>query len=246
MAPWLALLGWALAAITSAALVALARGRTRRARLIGDAAHELSGPLTAARLGLRSLTLMGGAPAERAKAVEHELRRACRALGDLRTAPAGIRAAEQLEEVDVAELVGEVASVWQPVASALGAELRVRGPAQSVTVRGDRDRLARACANLVANALEHGGNAVELRWRVGAGRVWLEVADDGPGLPARALVPGGRGPIGTRRGRGDARGRGLAIVAATAARHGGSLVLASTQGGAQLGIELPTASPTTV
>ena len=97
-----------------------------------------------------------------------------------------------------------------------------------VEPRSGGDRCAAtACAstqavgNLVANALEHGDGRVRLRARAQGDRVRIEVADEGPGLPA---------PVGdlTRRpraGRGR-RGRGLAIAADIADRHGGRLVAA--------------------
>jgi signal transduction histidine kinase len=95
-------------------------------------------------------------------------------------------------------------------------------------------RLTQAVGNLVANALEHGDGRVRLRARAQGDRVRIEVDDEGPGLPA---------PVGdlTRRpraGRGR-RGRGLAIAADIADRHGGRLVAAPTARGARVALQLP-------
>jgi signal transduction histidine kinase len=103
-------------------------------------------------------------------------------------------------------------------------------------VRGDRTRLAQACGNLLANAVEHGGGAIELRARAVGRRVRIEVADHGPGLPA----PVARLAARARNGRGR-RGRGLAIASEIAARHGGRLAAAPSSGGARLMLELPAA-----
>ena len=102
-------------------------------------------------------------------------------------------------------------------------------------VNGDRLRLAQAVSNLVANALEHGPGRVELTARiVGRSHVRIEVIDEGPGLPASLAEL-------TRRARGGRgrRGRGLAIAAEIAERHGGRLVAAPSTRGARIGLELP-------
>jgi len=123
---------------------------------------------------------------------------------------------------------------WQAVAQARGCELRLVEPAAGAVVRGDRARIAQATGNVLANALEHGGGTVEVATHVAGGRVRIEVADGGPGLPAPVaeLV---RRP---KAGRG-ARGRGLAIAADIAARHGGQLTAARGDEGARIAIDLP-------
>ena len=117
----------------------------------------------------------------------------------------------------------------------IGCRLELAEPRSVAIVRGDRVRLAQAVGNLVANALEHGDGRVQLQARAHGDRVRIEVADEGPGLPA---------PVGdlTRRpraGRGR-RGRGLAIAADIADRHGGRLVAAPSARGARIALELPT------
>jgi signal transduction histidine kinase len=66
------------------------------------------------------------------------------------------------------------------------------------------------------------------------------VRDDGPGLPA-PVADLARRP---RAGRGE-RGRGLAIAAEIAARHGGRLSAAPAPHGACLALELPLHRPGT-
>jgi signal transduction histidine kinase len=220
--------GWSAAL---AALVAALLGRRelrRRRELVARACHELRGPLTAA-----GLALSAGAEA---RDVERELRRAALALEDLAAAGRGGRAPERWAPVDLAELLAHQEATWRLVAPAFGCELRVASPgrAAGAIVRGDGLRLAQAIGNLVANALEHAGGRVEVSARRAGDRVRVEVADEGPGLPAPLAELAGR----PRAGRGG-RGRGLAIAADVAARHGGRLLAAPAARGARLVLELP-------
>jgi signal transduction histidine kinase len=156
------------------------------------------------------------------------------ALEDLDAARAGRRARDSDEPVDVSALVRTVVEAWRPVARAVDGDVRLRSGAAVAVVRGDRDRLAQAVGNLLANAIEHGGGTVEVRTRVAARWMRVEVRDRGPGLP---------GPVSdlARRARGGRgrRGRGLAITAEIAARHGGRLLGAPAPRGARIALELP-------
>jgi signal transduction histidine kinase len=116
--------------------------------------------------------------------------------------------------------------------------LRFERPDGRVLGRGDGARLTRACENLLANAIEHGGGEILVRARASTHTVRIEVRDEGPGLPAPEVELVRR----PRAGRGT-RGRGLAIVADTAARHGGRLAAAPSERGARLVLELPTVPP---
>jgi signal transduction histidine kinase len=261
----LALLGWIAAGACSGVAALLQARLIRHASLVADAGHELRGPLCAARLGLHAL-----ADEDRAAAVDLELRRATLALDDLAAACHGRRAGERAVLVDVGALLDDAAEAWRPLARAFGAELAVEPLRGRALVRADPVRLAQACGNLVANAVEHGASPVHVRGRVLAGHVRVEVHDAGPGLPGlvRELVDGsGRGrawrclpgPVqqlvdGSGRGRAGGRGRGgpprapaaprgrgLAIAAGIAERHGGRLAAGPSAAGACLMLELPCA-----
>ncbi|HZV73723.1 MAG TPA: HAMP domain-containing sensor histidine kinase [Conexibacter sp.] len=229
--------GW-LAALAVAATwrVVLAR----RMELVARACHELRGPLTAARLAVQLAANASPAATPRGPlaAIDLELGRAGLALADLSAAQRGARAGDRIETFALAPLLADAVAAYRGRAWVKGLRLRLEAPPEGVLLRGDRLRIAQACGNLLANAIEHGDGTVRLRARASVHTVRIEVLDDGPGLPAPVaeLV---RRP---RAGRG-ARGRGLAIAADVAARHGGRLAAAPCERGARLVLELPTPRP---
>jgi signal transduction histidine kinase len=219
----LAVLVWALGAS-----VLHLRGQ-RRLALAARAGHEVRGPLCTARLALDGLERSA-----RVEAIGLELQRAALALDDLSG-----RRRETVAVVDVGRVLEEASHAWRALADAHGATLEVEPGTASV--RGDRLRLAQACGNLVANAIEHGcareqGAVVRVRSSAVAGRVLVEVCDFGPGLPAPLPLL-----VAAARGRRAPRGHGLAIAAAVAERHGGRLASFAAERGARLVLDLPEA-----
>jgi signal transduction histidine kinase len=201
-----------------------ARGR-RRVVQAARAQHEVRGPLAVARLALGGLE-----QSARVQAIDLELRRAALALDDL----AGAGRGRRHESVDVGRLLADAAPAWRALATRHGSTLTVE-PA-SARVAGDPLRIAQACANLVANAFEHGGGRVHVRTSAVGGHVRVEVYDDGPGLPAPVTAL-----VAAARGRRSHRGHGLAIAAAIARRHGGRLTSVPRDAGAHVVLELPAA-----
>ena len=222
----------------AATLGALMLWRRHCLSLVAQASHELRGPLQAALLGLHGLADPGDGT--RLAAVDLELRRAARAVEDLSAAASGRRAAESAAEVELGELLEDAGAAWELLAAHRGAGLAVEPPARPLVVRADPIRIAQALANLVANAVEHGGGEVGVRVREAGASARVEVTDGGPGLPAPLAEL-----ISAARGRRDRRGHGLALAAAIARRHGGRLVTAPSPRGARLVLELPLAGAAT-
>ncbi len=149
-----------------------------------------------------------------------------------------------LEAVDLSALAGDVAELYAAVAEDAGQCLRTRlAPGQRV--RGDPALLRQAVANLVENALAHGGPGVQVEVSVeavpGAGPA-LRVRDTGPGIPA-----GERGRVLERFYRLDrsrstpGSGLGLALVAAVARLHGAALRLEDAAPGLTVTLAFPDA-----
>src|SRR5262249_25042866 len=103
-----------------------------------------------------------------------------------------------------------------------------------VAVRGDREALERALANLVENARLHGSGRVRVEAAEHAGGARLGGEDEGPGVAGEeAERVFGRFQRGHDAGPGSVLG--LALVRATAERHGGRAFAR----GARFTVELP-------
>jgi signal transduction histidine kinase len=110
--------------------------------------------------------------------------------------------------------------------------------ADDFALTADRGQLYRVIHNLAENALQMGAHNVAVRARRAEGKVEIEVADDGPGLPPKALqslfVPF-KGSV-----RSGGTGLGLAIARELMRVQGGELRLANNDAtGATFLLELP-------
>jgi signal transduction histidine kinase len=92
----------------------------------------------------------------------------------------------QLSEtkVDIAEVLGQAADTARPAADGRSITLAVEA-GNVPWVRGDRERLAQMVDNLVTNAVKftQPGGSVTLRAHDGDGRVHVDIADTGIGIP---------------------------------------------------------------
>jgi signal transduction histidine kinase len=231
--------GWLAASVATVIALLAVRSMRTRMEAVARACHELRGPLTAARLGLQ-LGAGGGELSDvRLRALDLELARAALSLDDLETTKVETRPIRTAEELDLEALLADSVEAWTGFAAERGVRLEVQWLGGSGRACGQRLRLGQAIGNLIANAIEHGGQEVEVRGRAVHGSVRIEVIDSGPGLPAPVAEL-------TRRARGGRgrRGRGLAIAASIAEDHGGRLASAPSERGARLVLELPPAGST--
>ena len=147
-----------------------------------------------------------------------------------------------------AELCEQVLAEAAQIARARGVTLdAATGPAVAGAPEAplDRTALARAAANLVANAAEHARSRVTVSCDVAGGHLVIEVSDDGPGFSPAALERGCERLFtddSSRSSRDGGRHYGLGLHAASkaASAHGGSVSLAnSPSGGAVATIAVP-------
>ena len=221
----------------------------RLRRFVADASHELRTPLTSIR-GYAELFRHGAAerPEDLAVAmrrIEEEAARMGVLVDDLLLL-ARLDQGRPLERapVDLARLAADAVADTRAAAPDREVDLTVGGP---VVVLGDEARLRQVAANLLTNARVHTPPGTPVHVRVGAsdGRARLEVADEGPGLPAehatRVFERFFRLDQARSRATGGA-GLGLSIVAALAEAHGGRAFLEpGWTRGANFVVELPLA-----
>ncbi|MFC5067833.1 sensor histidine kinase [Flaviflagellibacter deserti] len=154
-------------------------------------------------------------------------------------------AVDIMAPVDAAELIESVAELYEPLAEDAEVELKVSAVA-GARVRGNRELLGQALANLVDNALKYStgddgkGGPVEVAVEGERNVVRFIVADRGPGIPAedreRALERFVR--LESSRSR-PGSGLGLSLANAVAIQHGGKLVLSDNRPGLRVTMELP-------
>jgi signal transduction histidine kinase len=171
--------------------VARGRAEARRAELVDEIAHELRAPLMV--IDGYAEAMLDGVVArddEHVVLLRREAGRSLRLLDDLAllTRLELDDAPEPFDDVDAAALLRETRERLAPLADAAGLRLSVE--TEPVTVRAPRRRLEQALANLVRNALRalcESGGEIALTCRKRNGAAIIEVADDGPGIPADDL-----------------------------------------------------------
>jgi signal transduction histidine kinase len=199
-------------------------------RVSTDVAHDLRTPLSHVRQELE-LAARDAAP----QTMSHIVSAQGRLEALLRTFDAMLRLAEieagrsraRFAPLDVAELVEGVADAYRPDVEARGGALAIV-VSNPLTIEGDADLMAQAVANLIENAMTHGGGSPQISLSVrSTTTIWeIAVSDDGPGIAERdrqkVLEPFAR--LDASRST-PGSGLGLAIVAAIARQHGASIVM---------------------
>lgn len=149
----------------------------------------------------------------------------------------------QLGEVQVAQLLREVAEEWRVRSERNGAVLDVSA-APPVTLRADEHLLRRVLGNLIGNAVRHGGDGVRVRLSAESpadGVVHFTVADDGVGIPPEhheAIFQKHRSL--PAAGETVSSGLGLTFCRLAVEAHGGRIWVRSDRGaGSEFHIALP-------
>ncbi len=162
-------------------------------------------------------------------------------------------AREGMSEFDAAEVAHDVGELYEPLADTKGLALRVEATTPA-TVKGSRELVSQALANLVDNAIKYAadpqvgaGNGAPSEILVTAGaegdRIQLSVRDAGPGIPAsdRAHVVERFVRLEQSRTQ-PGSGLGLSLAAAVARLHGGELKLEDNAPGLKATLDLPRAA----
>jgi len=157
-------------------------------------------------------------------------------------------ARENMSEFDAAEVAQDVSELYEPLADTKGLALRVE--ATPAPVKGNRELVSQALANLVDNAIKyaepqgHAANGTPAEIVVTAGsegdRIKLAVRDGGPGIPEADREHVIERFVRLERSRTKpGSGLGLSLAAAVARLHGGELKLEDNAPGLKAVLDLP-------
>lgn len=224
----------------------------RQRRLVADASHQLRNPLAAVRLRAdtleESVTESGqatfqsmSAELDRLENLLHQLLRLARAEELTGTRKAGLSTVT--ESTDLADVIAERVTFWQPVADRRDQQLQNHSQLPGPVVQLARHDVEQLLDIAIDNALRYAGDGTTVS--VSAARtdedVELLVSDDGRGLADADLSKAA-----TRFWRGQkdiaGTGLGLAIAAEITAGHGGTIALEKApEGGLLVRFRLPAA-----
>lgn len=221
-----------------------------------NVAHDLKTPLTRLRNRCEEALRLAKSEPDYRAALEATIEesegliRTFDALLMIARAESG-EAREGMTEFDATEIARDVTELYEPLADEKGLSLHVE-TSPPARVKGNRELVSQALANLVDNAIKYAAaskplfNASPAEVVVSAGaegdRILLTVRDQGPGIPPsdrpRALERFVR--LEQSRSK-PGSGLGLSLAAAVARLHGGELRLEDNEPGLKAVIALPRA-----
>lgn len=219
-----------LAASLNAMLEKIERLLDNLRQVSSDVAHDLRTPLTRLRNQLETGQAAPGGEQPGSNLVSRAIGQVDHILG-LFAAILRISEIESGEiakrfvEIDLSELVSEIAEIYAPAVAEEGRLLNWHVD-QNVSARIDRDLVAQALINLIENGQRHTpiGSTVSIDLRCSQDAAVISVTDDGLGVPPLEWHKLSRRFVRLDRSRGtNGHGLGLNLVDAVARLHGGTL-----------------------
>jgi signal transduction histidine kinase len=219
-----------------------------RVDFVRSASHELRTPLAQIRLFTDTLQLgrvrSWSEVVRSLDFVDQQTRRLAGLVENMLAFAQGRqRRRANLEPIELGAFLADTVQSFQPVASALGQELRIESCDRCV-VRSDRNWLTQIVLNLLDNATKYGpaGQTITLRAESDADCVRIAVEDQGPGIPSNArkriFAPFVRLSRENEQRTGGT-GIGLAVSADLAAAMNGRIWADESAQGARFVVELP-------
>ena len=215
-----------------------------------NVAHDLKTPLTRLRTQAEAALRDGSGNEAQRQALEttlsesDKLIRTFNALLMIARAEAGAPSGA-FAEVDVSVVAGDVAELYEPAAEEAGMTLESR-IMPGIMLRANRELIGQALVNLIENALKYyepaEGRAgrITVAVREGAGRVLIEVGDNGPGIPEEDRARVVERFVRLEKSRTEpGSGLGLSLVNAVARLHKGEFRLEDNQPGVRAVLDLP-------
>jgi two-component system, OmpR family, sensor histidine kinase TctE len=219
-----------------------------RRRFIDDASHQLRTPLTtlATQVAYAQREPDPSAQRQVLENIREQLDETIRQTNQMLSLARADSAPPQREPFDAVAMAESLMRHWWGLARDQGVDLGLDVPEQAWPMVGEPGLLREALANMLHNAIRHGGQGSRVTLMVHGtpdGRVRIAVVDDGPGLPPDELARAGERFF---RGRGGAlpgTGLGLSIVRTVAERHGGQMQVSAGPDGRGLTVSLTLPAP---
>jgi len=165
---------------------ALKREDSIRKHLASNIAHELRTPLTIMKANFEGIADgVVECSRERVEGLKEEVERLIRlveGIEDVTRAEASFLRNDVMEEVDLAEIVGDIIMSVRDIANHRGISVTSRGSADAVVVT-DREKLYSIVKNLVTNALKFTDEGeISVIYEAGKERFRIDVSDTGKGM----------------------------------------------------------------